>query len=61
MRFFHLAKFVIVRSSTINPRQYSVVVLKGQGFQDKRKIKILKFNTRHKTPQDMLNKATNNK
>ena len=73
--FFILGKFVIVNSSTINlchcinRVKYSVVVLKGQGFQQKllarsfasfvlRKVKIMTFKTLPKITEDVLDNAT---
>ena len=67
--FFPSEKFFIVFSSAMNICEYSVAVLKGQGFQDKLPVrsvaiflrKNLKaktfFTALSKTPEDMLSKA----
>ena len=58
-------KFVIVHSSTMNPCIYSVLVLKGQGFQEKqytrsfanfvhRKAKTMTFKALPKISEDIL-------
>lgn len=59
----------MLNCSTINPFQYSVVVFKEQGFQDKhhvrtfvkfvcRKVKIMAYSIMRKIQEDMLDDAT---
>lgn len=54
--FFPSVKFAFIYSLTRNPYQYSVVVLKGQEFQNKRHVRSV-ANVSHRNERIMLYKT----